>query len=168
MTPQAADHLAESFRGLLLRYRGRSGLTQRELAARIRSNRRTIQDWEAGINYPSAQRLQALITALLGAGGLTLGREPEEAHELWAAALREAPRMHTPFDQLWISRLVADRVAAQPGPDSAVDEIPAVTAVNEAPIERRQDWGEAPDVIGFVGRADELTTIRDWVLKDRC
>jgi hypothetical protein len=35
-------------------------------------------------------------------------------------------------------------------------------------MERRQDWGEAPDVIGFVGRAEELATLRSWVLEDRC
>src|SRR5262249_10352875 len=86
MTPHAADHVAESFRGLLLQYRGRSGLTQRELAARIRSNRRTIQDWEEVINYPSAQRLQALITALLGSAGLAQGRGPEQAQKLRASA----------------------------------------------------------------------------------
>src|SRR5437879_4247639 len=34
--------------------------------------------------------------------------------------------------------------------------------------ERRQDWGEAPDVFGFVDRAEELTTLGAWVLEDRC
>jgi len=67
---EAADRAAESFQGLLLRYRGRSGLTQRELAARVGVSMRTFENWEAGFNYPSAQPLQALITALLAAGGL--------------------------------------------------------------------------------------------------
>ncbi len=61
---------AKSFRDLLLRHRGRSGLTQRELANRAGANRRTVQDWEAGVNYPSAELLQALIQALLATGGL--------------------------------------------------------------------------------------------------
>src|SRR5260370_36297001 len=87
---------AESFRALLLRHRGRTGLTQRELADRAGANRRTVQDWEGALNYPSAERLQALIQALLEAGGLTLGREAAEAHELWATVLREAPRMRVP------------------------------------------------------------------------
>jgi hypothetical protein len=34
--------------------------------------------------------------------------------------------------------------------------------------ERRQDWGEAPDVVGFVGRAAQLATLRGWVLTERC
>ncbi|MBV9603327.1 MAG: hypothetical protein JOZ87_41700 [Chloroflexi bacterium] len=35
-------------------------------------------------------------------------------------------------------------------------------------MERRQDWGEAPDPTGFVGRADELLTLSSWVLDLRC
>jgi len=75
----------ESFRGLLLRLRGRTGLTQHELAVRMGSSRRTLQDWEAGINHPSAELLKALIQVLLEAGGLTVGRELAEAQALWAA-----------------------------------------------------------------------------------
>jgi DNA-binding transcriptional regulator YiaG len=58
---QAAGREAEPFRSLVLRYRGRTGLTQRDLAARMGSSRRTVQDWESGVNYPTADRLQALI-----------------------------------------------------------------------------------------------------------
>jgi transcriptional regulator with XRE-family HTH domain len=58
----ATSHPVEAFRGLLLRHRG---LTQRELAERMGANRRTIQDWEAGVNYPTAELLEALIQALL-------------------------------------------------------------------------------------------------------
>ncbi|HTD79384.1 MAG TPA: NACHT domain-containing protein, partial [Chloroflexota bacterium] len=82
-------------------------------------------------------------------GGLTLGREAAEARDLWAAAEREAPRMHTPFDEAWFARLLAARAA----PPS---------------VERAQDWGEAPDTLGFVGRADELALLRHWVLDERC
>ena len=52
---------AESFRDLLLRHRGRTGLTQLELAGRVGAGRRTVQDWEAGINHPSAGLQRALI-----------------------------------------------------------------------------------------------------------
>jgi transcriptional regulator with XRE-family HTH domain len=52
---------AEPFRGLLLRHRGRTGLNQRELASRIGVHPRSVQDWESGGNYPTAQRLPALI-----------------------------------------------------------------------------------------------------------
>src|SRR5712671_6117858 len=103
---QAVDRTAESFQGLLLRHRGRTGLTQRQLAARVGVSRGSVQDWEAGSSYPDAQHLHALITALFEGGGLTVG---DEADALWAAALRQAPRMQTPFDAAWWAGLKARR-----------------------------------------------------------
>src|SRR5690348_14155964 len=100
----------ESFRGLLLRHRGRTGLIQRDVAARAGVSRGAIQDWESGVNYPSAKRLQALIRVLLEADGLTAGQEESEARTLWAAAEREAPRMNTPFDEEWFASLPATRL----------------------------------------------------------
>src|SRR5260370_28459222 len=88
---------AESFRDLLLRHRGRTGLTQLELAGRVGAGRRTVQDSEAGINHPSAEVLRGLIPALLEADGLTAGRGAAEAEEGWAAGLRGAARMPPPF-----------------------------------------------------------------------
>lgn len=32
----------------------------------------------------------------------------------------------------------------------------------------RQDWGEAPDISTFHGRARELDTLKQWILADRC
>jgi WD40 repeat protein len=32
----------------------------------------------------------------------------------------------------------------------------------------RFDWGEAPDILGFQGRRQEFSTLRDWLLVDRC
>jgi len=55
------SHVPESFRGLLLRHRGRMGLTQREFAVRTGVSQRSVQDWESGTNYPTAERLEALI-----------------------------------------------------------------------------------------------------------
>jgi transcriptional regulator with XRE-family HTH domain len=91
---------------LLIRYRGRTELTQRELAVRPHISPGAIQHWEAGLGYPTAGRLQGLIQALLEAGSLTAGREPAEARALWAAAQFESPRMHTPFDEAWFAGLL--------------------------------------------------------------
>ena len=162
VTQRLRDPETESFAGLLPRYRGRTGLTQRDLAARLGTSRRSIQDWESGAYYPSAERLQALILVLLESGGLTAGREAVEVHELWAATMREAPRMHTPLDEMWLDGVLADRAAPRTEP------IRDVKPAEAGSVERRQDWGEAPDVLGFVGRAEELATLCDWVLEDRC
>src|SRR5260370_41358106 len=99
----------EAFRGLVLRPRGRTWLTQREFAERVGVHRRSLQEGEAGVTYPTPERLQAFIAALLDAGGLTVGRESSEGCDVWAAAGREASRMHTPFDEEWFASLFADR-----------------------------------------------------------
>src|SRR5256885_1403413 len=140
-TEQAPDRTTESFQGLLLRHRGRTGLTQRQLATRVGVSRRSIQDWEARLNYPDAQHLQALIVAFLEAGGLTIGSEITEAEALWAAALRQAPRMQTPFDPSWWTRLLARRAESTVG-ESAPDQDFVVTAAAPARAsEQRHDWG---------------------------
>src|SRR5437588_6179507 len=169
VTQRPRDPATESFAGLLLRHRGRTGLTQRDVAARSGTSRRSVQDWESGLSYPTGERLQALIQVLLEAGGLTLGREQVEAHELWAAVLRESPRMHIPLDAVWLEGLLARH--ATPRTDVTRDVIaaaPALKAAEGSALEPRLDWGEAPDVIGFVGRAEELATLRHWVLEERC
>ncbi|TME95293.1 MAG: hypothetical protein E6I52_22540 [Chloroflexi bacterium] len=45
------------------------------------------------VSYPDAHHLQALIVAFLGADGLMSGYESAEGEAMWAAVLREAPRM---------------------------------------------------------------------------
>jgi WD40 repeat protein len=35
-------------------------------------------------------------------------------------------------------------------------------------VEKRQDWGEAIDVSVFYGRIEELATLEQWIVKDRC
>ena len=38
----------------------------------------------------------------------------------------------------------------------------------EASINKRQDWGDAIDVSVFFGRTEELTTLQQWIVQDRC
>jgi hypothetical protein len=82
--------------------------------------RRTIQDWQTGLDYPTASRLQALIAAILHAGGLSAGQERPEATALLD---RRRPRVvanEPPFDSAWFVRLLEDRdgVLAVPAPES--------------------------------------------------
>src|SRR5207302_2078053 len=127
----------ESFRSLLLRNRGRTGLIQRDLAARASVSLRSVQDWEAGVTLPSAERLRGLIRGLFEAGGFTLGHENAEARELWTVVQSEAPRMHASFDDAWFAELLAQ---APSGSAPARDDTRPAEAA-----ERARDWGEAPD-----------------------
>src|SRR5690242_12286719 len=113
---QAAGDAPQHFRDLLLLHRGRTRLTQRELARRTGANRRTIQDWEAGVNYPNSDLLQALIRVLFEASAFTLGREQVEIHTLWASVQREAPRTHAPLDESWLAAVLAAHARTQRGP----------------------------------------------------
>jgi WD40 repeat protein/transcriptional regulator with XRE-family HTH domain len=152
----------EPFSNLLLRYRGRAHLTQRELASRVGVGYRSVQDWEAGNNYPSAERLHSLTTALLDANAFTRGHEVDEARVLWDSVADATPRMRVRFDSQWFSGLLQYGTAA-----SARTPAPSDVAAHPA-SERHEDWGEAPDTTGFVGRSDDLGIVRDWVLDERC
>src|SRR5579871_6703664 len=155
-----AARSSESFRSLLLRHRGRTGLSQRDLAAQAGASQRSVQDWEAGVTLPGAVRLQRLLQALCTAGGMTPGRELVEAHALWTAVEQESQRMHAPFDEHWFLD-VLHQPSATWTPDTN-DSAPAAGA-----NERAHDWGEAPDTSGFVGRVEELGLLREWVLHER-
>ena len=119
--------------------------------------------------YPSTQRLQALIAALLTTGGMTAGRESEEANALWAAVERDSARVHPPFDRQWFAALLAGGAAAQipltkPEPGSQ----PSPAVLSKPATELRSDWGDAPAVQDFVGRSAEIATLRRWVVDERC
>jgi WD40 repeat protein len=79
--------------------------------------------------------------------------------------------MHTPLDEVWLEVVLSERARPRIEPTRAVNATMPASEAAEDPVggfERRQDWGEAPDVIGFVGRAEELATLREWVLEERC
>ena len=156
---RATDSALDPFSGLLLRHRGRTRLTQRELAVRVGVSRRVEQDWEAGVNVPTADHLQALIAVLFKEGGLSVGHEAADARTLWAAALGESTsRVRRPLDEEWLSGLLEEGV-----PGSGL----AGTAPQAADA-RRQDWGDAPDIIGFVGRARELEACHMSLVDENC
>ena len=41
-------------------------------------------------------------------------------------------------------------------------------ALADVAEERREDWGDAPDTVDFVGRRDELAMQRRWILEEHC
>lgn len=92
-----------------------------------------------------------------------------------AAALR------TEIDRLHQQIAVREQALATPVPAPApppVEPAPAPVPVEPPPppptppappsVQRREDWGEAPDVHIFYGRQAELTTLADWIITDRC
>jgi WD40 repeat protein/transcriptional regulator with XRE-family HTH domain len=154
--PAGADTARESgvedFGGLTVRHRGRTGLTQRQLAARLGVHVRTIQDWEAGHTHPATPRLKPLIAVYLEAGGFAEAHELAEAQALWAAALADGARFENEgFDSLWFAHILSER--------------PALARRDALPHWR--DWGDAPDAARFVNRDAERAVLRQWVLEER-
>ncbi|MEG4517371.1 MULTISPECIES: NB-ARC domain-containing protein [unclassified Microcoleus] len=61
--------------------------------------------------------------------------------------------------------LLESETVAQPTAPITSDLAPEIQDTG-TPL--RQDWGEAPDASNFVGRAVELNTLSQWILRDRC
>src|SRR3979411_1147519 len=143
--------LHESFQGILLQVRGRPGLTQRELATSLGMHWRSIQGWECGANYPRAASLRLLLVAYLEAGALTQGNETAHADAVWTAAVRQAPRLRTPLDHPWFAALLAEHVLSPQGDAEAAPPTAGAATSPGPPAarERRQNWGEAPDIVQF-------------------
>ena len=59
-----------------------------------------------------------------------------------------------------------DYQLAKPDLDSQTDNLRIATSILTVP--NGVDWGEAPDVSWFYGRTEELVTLKQWVLNDRC
>jgi hypothetical protein len=72
--------------------------------------------------------------------------------------------MHPPLDPVWFDELLAGHAPAMPGPARGALR---TAEAGTGGVSRGQDWGEAPDTLGFVGRADELTLLRRWALGER-
>ena len=147
--------MGEGFAGMLLRLRGRTGLSQRDVADRIGVHVRSVQLWEAGETHPNARRLQALIGVLLEAGAFTPGSEDLEAVALWNAADVESDRLRAPFDERWFATLLAGRSSPPATPTAAL------------PPRHVYAWGGAPDLAGFLGRERERDTVRQWLQDER-
>jgi WD40 repeat protein/transcriptional regulator with XRE-family HTH domain len=141
----------------MLGLRGRSRLTQQQLAHRLGISTRTIQYWETGVSFPAGAHLKSVIAAYLESGAFTPGHEREEAQALWESVSFEAPRLAAAFDQAWFARLLA----------SQSDLPPALPQAHASPS-RQEDWGEAPQLGALYGRSAELDTLNRWIVEEHC
>lgn len=151
---ESGTDVGDTFATLMVRLRLRLGLSQRRFGELVGVRSHSIEGWESGTDLPSAKSLRALIGALLKADGFSPGREVAEAGAMWAAARRHARRLRMPFDRVWFANLLAQDVSVE---------------MEAAPLTMtRQYWGEAPHVDRFVGRTQELETLKGRILRDRC
>jgi len=153
------------FGQLILTLRTRIGLTQEGLGERLGVSRRAVAHWEAGLNYPDIEHLQALIALGVQQRIFPAGQEAEEIRTLWRAAHQKVL-----LDEAWLASVLGRtrppltllhpelQEAARPG------ELPRAQST-PAPL---LDWGEALSVPSFYGREADLATLLGWVVEERC
>ncbi len=152
-----------AFGQMMLTLRTHLGLTQAGLADSLGVSSRAVVGWEAGSAYPKAERLKAFIALCVRQQAFPAGREAEQIRALWKVAHQKVL-----LDELWLHGLL-DR---QPTPLAGVAPR-RIGQANDADQSRlavgpRVDWGEAFDVPAFYNRQEEVATLDQWVVEERC
>jgi WD40 repeat protein/transcriptional regulator with XRE-family HTH domain len=174
----------------ILALRTTIGLTQAGLADLMGVSRRAVETWEAGSSYPKAHHLKALLTLCVQQQAFPPGREEEEIRALWQAAHQKVL-----LDKFWLAALlhqpsapptpvpIEESGGAEEGsapPAAATDSTRALPPGQPAPLLEplasraptasgpRLDWGDALEVPSFYGRQEELATLAQWIVQERC
>ena len=174
-----------TFGQTMLKLRTSIGLTQAGLADLLGVSRRAVGEWEGGLNYPKAPHLQHFLALCVQQHVFTPEREAEEIRALWKTA-----HQRVLLDEAWLSALLT-RPSAPPAPVEEAGAADGVTAPPASPIslaqashpghsslpagsrapsarDPRLDWGDALDVPSLYGREQELSTLAQWVVQERC
>src|SRR5205814_1408758 len=136
-------------------------------------------------SYPKAHHLRHVICLAVQQHVFPPGREAEEIRAFWKAAHQKVL-----LDEAWLSALLTQPSAAPASVEeaggAAVMRAPpaspislaqasqpghsSLPAASRAPSARgpRVDWGNALDVPSFYGREQELSTLAQWVVQERC
>ncbi len=155
-----------TFGQAMLTMRTAIGLTQADLAERLRVSRKAIGRWEGGFSYPKAEHLKALLAFAVGQHAFPAGREEEEVRAFWHAAHQKVS-----LDEPWLQRLLGTQpsrlalVAPRPIEQTHGAEHDSASTAGGEP---RVDWGDALDVPSFYGRAGEVALLSQWVVEERC
>src|SRR5256886_2605298 len=145
---------------------GRGEGTAVRLGERLGVSRRAVAHWEAGLNYPDIEHLQALIALGVQQRIFPAGQEAEEIRALWRAAHQKVL-----LDEAWLASVLGGRRPAltllHPEPLEAARpaELPSTAQLPPTPL---LDWGEALSVPSFYGREADLATLLRWVVEEGC
>lgn len=156
----------------LLTLRSRAKLTQAALATRLGIHRRSVQKWESGESYPTAEHLRTLLGLFIELGIFTPEQERNEAVALWDLVNRHAPQQLPPFDTGWFDHLLAAYTTAHRAgqPPSAVTSGQAgrdqVTAAQSPLSGTQPQLSDLPfHTSSLIGRDAELAAL-DRLLSD--
>jgi WD40 repeat protein/transcriptional regulator with XRE-family HTH domain len=152
-----------AFGQLMLTVRTRLGLTQNALADLLGVGRRAVIDWEGGLTYPTVDHLKHFVVLAIERQAFPAGREAEEVRTLWHAA-----RQKVLLDEAWLAELQSRAAASQVSTSREESRVTTRSPVSPARSGRRVDWGDAPAVTSFYGRAWESDLLAQWVIEERC
>ncbi len=149
-----------AFGQLVLTLRTTIGLTQAGLGERLGVSRRAVAEWEGGLSYPKAERLQQLIALGVRASAFAAGREEQEIRALWKAAHQKVL-----LDEDWLAALLASPRPVQPSPQAGTHTAREGAEPDALP---RIDLVGALDVSHFAGREVEVAELTQWIVQERC
>jgi WD40 repeat protein/transcriptional regulator with XRE-family HTH domain len=149
---------------LALTLREKAGLTQTEVANALGVSERTIRHWEGGTAFPTADNMKKLIELYLRHGAFVTGQERDEANAFWEQAAQSSSHHRALFSDVWFDALLERHHRSA----DHSDPIQAPALSPPSLLQHPADWGEAMDVTAFYGREQELATLSQWVLRDRC
>lgn len=156
----------------LLTLRSRAKFTQAELAAQLGLHRRSVQKWETGESYPTAENLRALLTVLLARQAFTPDQEQAEAMALWHQVSQAAPPNFPPFDVQWFELLLATHhdipahtlITTSADTSQAKIAGPTVVSLDGATIPQRFP----SPATSLIGRSAELSIIANRLANPAC
>jgi WD40 repeat protein/transcriptional regulator with XRE-family HTH domain len=140
-------------------------LTQVALAQFLGVSRGAVLGWEAGSSYPKPAGLKRFIALGVKHQAFAAGREEEEIRALWQAAHQKVL-----LDEPWLSSLLGKRPPPLPHvvPGPIEGNRPRDLPVAGPAPGRRVDWDDALAVPSFYGRKQELATLEQWIVQERC
>src|SRR5256885_1273559 len=149
-----------AFGQLVLTLRTTIGLPQAGLGERLGVSRRAVAEWEGGLSYPKAERLQQLIALGVRASAFAAGREEQEIRALWKAAHQKVL-----LDEDWLAALLASARPVQLSPPAGM---PAAHEGVEPAAFTHVNLVEALDVSHFAGREVEVAELSEGIVQERC
>ena len=152
-----------AFGQVMFKLRTSIGLTQAGLSERLRVSRRAVGEWEAGSNYPKAERMQHFLELCVQQRVFAPGQEEEEIRALWKTA-----HQRELLDETWLSALLSTQTTLVLTSTTEVPATPDQTPAMQSAAFPRIDWVGALDVSRFTGREVELAELSQWVVQEYC
>jgi WD40 repeat protein len=115
-----------------------------------------------GFTYPNLEHLKAFIALAVEHRAFSAGRVETAIHAFWQTTYQKVQ-----LDESWLGTLLSHTETSLASQSD--EKTPgAGQALTPAVDEPRVDWGDAPAVTTFYGRAWEQKLLTSWIVEERC